>query len=138
MSLNCAVKLGIPEIIHNHGGKIFLGELAGATKTPLEKKHALCHLMRLLVITGVFSMKDNIYYQLTPFSKLLIKDKEDNLAPYVVSVLSQFMVKPWHFMSDWSLINSDVKHEGLSFWDVTNEDVELGKMFSEAMPSKSR
>ncbi|PKI37933.1 hypothetical protein CRG98_041676 [Punica granatum] len=54
MSLKCALQLGIPDIIHNHGGPMTIGELVSALSVHSGKAHCIFHLMRILVHSGFF------------------------------------------------------------------------------------
>ena len=55
MSLKCAVELGIPDIINNHGQPMPLSELISSL--PIHPSNTTCvpRLMRLLVHHGLFS-----------------------------------------------------------------------------------
>nr|GME21110.1 trans-resveratrol di-O-methyltransferase-like [Ipomoea batatas] len=53
-SLKCAVELGIPDVIHKHGGPITLEELVDALAINKAKANHLGRLMRLLTRSGFF------------------------------------------------------------------------------------
>ncbi|GLT62233.1 hypothetical protein SLA2020_348840 [Shorea laevis] len=55
MSLKCAVQLGIPDIIHSHGGPITLSELVSALPIHPTKVNCVYRLMRMLVHSGFFA-----------------------------------------------------------------------------------
>lgn len=65
MSLKCAIQLGIPDIIHNHGKAMTLAELAGAIPINQSKSESLRRLMRLLVHTKFFKGDGEAGYCLT-------------------------------------------------------------------------
>ncbi|PKI56644.1 hypothetical protein CRG98_022956 [Punica granatum] len=54
MSLKCALQLGIPDIIHDHGGPMTIGELVSALSVHSGKAHCIFRLMRILVHSGFF------------------------------------------------------------------------------------
>lgn len=56
MALKCAVELGIPDIIHNHGKPITLPHLINALNPSINKPKSNClhRLMRILTRTGFF------------------------------------------------------------------------------------
>ncbi|MBA0598123.1 hypothetical protein Gorai_007899 [Gossypium raimondii] len=55
MSLKCAVQLGIPDAIHNHGEPITLSELVSALGIVPTKASFTYRLMRVLVHAGFFA-----------------------------------------------------------------------------------
>ncbi|KAH7533156.1 hypothetical protein FEM48_Zijuj04G0100400 [Ziziphus jujuba var. spinosa] len=82
MSLKCAIELGIPDIIHNHGQPISLSKLIESLPIHPSKTHCICRLMRLLVHSGFFTKQKGDHqtqqeekYSLTPASRLLLKDE---------------------------------------------------------------
>ncbi|XP_076924804.1 trans-resveratrol di-O-methyltransferase-like [Bidens hawaiensis] len=56
MSLGCALELGIPDIIHNHGKPITIQELVSKLNIPIEKTLHLQRLMRFLIHSNFFSL----------------------------------------------------------------------------------
>ncbi|KAK4594180.1 hypothetical protein RGQ29_018027 [Quercus rubra] len=129
MSLKCAIQLGIPDTIHNHGQPITLQEL-----------------MRLLVHSGFFAKtivhenqekeKEEEAYTLTPSSRLILKDNVTNLSPFVLAMLDPALVSP----CDSRLMNLVVKDykpifEGLgSLVDVGGGTGTIARIISEAFP----
>ena len=55
MSIKCAVQLGIPDIIHNHGQPITFPELVSKLHIHPKRTSCLHRLMRLLVHSGCFT-----------------------------------------------------------------------------------
>ena len=55
MSLKCAIQLGIPDIIHNHGKPMTLPEQVAELSVHPKKIRCVCRLMRILVQSGFFA-----------------------------------------------------------------------------------
>ena len=57
MSLKCAIQLGIPDIINNHGKPMTISQLTLAL--PINKKRSSCvhRLMRILIHSGFFALQ---------------------------------------------------------------------------------
>ncbi|XP_021294631.1 probable O-methyltransferase 3 [Herrania umbratica] len=147
MSLKCAVQLGIPDIIHNHGRPITLSELVSALHIDPAKDSCIYRLMRLLVHSGFFATtkvdadQEEEAYVLTPFSKILLKDKINCLSPFVVAVLGPAMMTPWQFLGDWIQGTKQRPFEsanGKAFWDYMDQDPEFKNHFHDAMESDSQ
>ena len=149
MSLKCAIQLGIPDIIHNHGQPITLLELVSKLHIHPKKSSCLDRLMRLLVHSGFFTKTkvhenqedDEEAYILTPSSRLTIKDKVTNFSPFVQAMLDPVLVSPWQFLGDWfqgSELTPFVKAHGMGLWDYCNESPKYNNIFNEAMASDSR
>jgi len=159
MSLNCAIQLAIPDIIHNHGQPITLPQLASKLHIHPKKTSCLYRLMRLLVHSGFFTKTKLHQYQpedeekeeeeeegyaLTPSSRLVIKDNVTSLSPFVKAMLDPALVSPWHVLGDWLQEGSTQeltpfeKTHGMSFWNYCNQNTEYGGVFNEAMASYSQ
>jgi trans-resveratrol di-O-methyltransferase len=148
MSLKCAIQLGIPDIIHNHGQPITLPELVSKLHIHPKKSSCVHRLMRLLVHSGFFSktivhenQEEEEAYTLTPSSRLLIKDKVTSLSPFVQAVLDPVVVNPWQFLGDWfqgSELTPFEKAHGMGLWDYCNQSPEYNNIFNEGMASDSR
>ncbi|KAJ4977443.1 hypothetical protein NE237_002549 [Protea cynaroides] len=140
MSLRCAVQLGIPDIVHNHHQPITLSELVMKLAIPNTKTACLFRLMRLLVHSGFFTIR-NEGYVLTPSSTLLLKDNTMSVSPFLEAVLNPILVTPSYFLSTWfhgdGLTSFDAMH-GRTFWDYAGHDIELNNNFNKAMASDSR
>ncbi|XP_022777331.1 probable O-methyltransferase 3 [Durio zibethinus] len=147
MSLKCAVQLGIPDIIHNHGEPITLSELVSALHIDSTKASCIYRLMRMLVHSGFFATtkvdkdQENEAYVLTPFSKILVKDKINCLSPFVMAMLSPVLMTPWQFLGDWIQGTRERPFEsanGKAFWDYMDQDPEFKTLFHDAMESDSQ
>ncbi|XVF25731.1 hypothetical protein REPUB_Repub13aG0239000 [Reevesia pubescens] len=148
MSLKCAVQLGIPDIIHNHGEPITLSELVSALNIDPTKASCIYRLMRMLVHSGFFGTiklnkdQENEAYVLTPFSKILLKDKINCLSPFVMSALAPVLMTPWQFLGDWIQGTKQTRPfetaNGKAFFDYMDQDPEFKNLFHDAMKSDSQ
>lgn len=147
MSLKCAVQLGIPDAIHNHGEPITLSELVSALGIDPTKASFTYRLMRVLVHAGFFATtkvnkgREKEAYVLTPFSKILIKEKINCLSPFVVGMLCPAIMMPWQFLGDWMQGTKESPFEtanGKPFWDYMDHDPVFKTLFHEAMKSDSQ
>ena len=148
MSIKCAVQLGIPDIIHNHGQPITFPELVSKLHIHPKKTGCLHRLMRLLVHSGFFT-KTKIHenqekeeaYTLTLLSRFILKDKVTNLSPFILALLDPVLVSPWQFLGDWfqgSELTPFEKAHGMGFWDFCDQSPEFNTIFNEAMASDSK
>lgn len=149
MSLKCAVQLGIPDIISNHGQPITLSELVSALDIHPTKAGFIYRLMRLLVHDGFFTStkigeneeEEEASYDLTPSSRLLLKDKIPSLSPFLVAMLEPAIITPWHSLGNWFQREEDMtpfeSAHGISFWAYGNKNSEFGNLFNQAMASDS-
>ncbi|WCJ30893.1 Pluviatolide O-methyltransferase [Euphorbia peplus] len=143
MSLKCAVELNIPDIIHNHGGPMTLSELESCLSSldPSKSQH-LPRLMRVLVDSGFFSLRENGYL-LTAESLLLLKDHPLTARPYILAVLDPILVQPWQFLSAWFRESSNTNStpfslaNGRTFWDLAGKNPRFNGFFNDAMASDS-
>ena len=145
MSVNCAIELAIPDIIHSHGRPITLPHLASKLHFHPKKTSCLHRLMRLLVHSGFFTKtklhhhhhhhqnqpeddeekeeEEEEGYALTPSSRLVIKDNVTSLSPFVKAMLDPVLVSPWHVLGDWLQVGSTQeltpfeKTHGMSLWN---------------------
>ncbi|KAE8669904.1 Trans-resveratrol di-O-methyltransferase [Hibiscus syriacus] len=145
MSLKCAIDLGIPDIIQNHGKPMTITELVAAL--PKLNPTKACHisrLMRILVHSGFFAkqkLDDYDGYVLTDASRLLLKDNPLNAAPLLKFLLDPILMQPWHFVGAW-FQNDDrtpfVTAHGEMLWDYCSHDPRgtgtLGKTIADAYP----
>ncbi|CAN6230762.1 unnamed protein product [Urochloa humidicola] len=148
MALRSAIKLGIPTAIHRCGGAASLSELHTHLPVPASKFPCLSRLiMKLLVLSEIFREGEAGAYCLTPVSRLLVEDDEDQ------TCLSQFTAlatSPFHFgasqrLPEWLKKEDDAAVEtpfmmahGAGFYGYTGRDLEFGKLFNEAMGADSR
>ncbi|KAK8992060.1 hypothetical protein V6N11_044952 [Hibiscus sabdariffa] len=117
MSLKCAVDLGIPDIIQNHGKPMTVSELVAALPTlnPTKARN-IYRLMRILLHSGFFeqqklSQEDG--YVLTDASRLLFKDNPFGITPLLKVMLDPILTKPWEFLGPW-LQNNDSTPFGMA------------------------
>ena len=109
MSLKCAIQLGIPDIIHNHGQPITLLELVSKLHIHPKKSSCLHRLMGLLVHSSFFTKTkvhenqedDEEAYILPPSSRLTIKDKVTNLSPFIQAMLDPVLVSKDGYGTVW-------------------------------------
>ncbi|KAK8992076.1 hypothetical protein V6N11_044968 [Hibiscus sabdariffa] len=145
MSLKCAVDLGIPDIIHNHGKPMTVSELVAALPTlnPTKARN-IYRLMRILLHSGFFeqqklSQEDG--YVLTDASRLLLKDNPFGITPLLKVMLDPILTKPWDFLGPWLQNNDstpfDTAH-GKPLWDYACHVPKLGHLFNEGMASDAR
>ncbi|KAK8999281.1 hypothetical protein V6N11_070457 [Hibiscus sabdariffa] len=141
MSLKCAVDLGIPDIIHNHGKPMTVTELVAALPT-LDRTKAgnIYRLMRILVHSEFFGVEEDGYV-LTNASRLLLKDDPLSLTPFVESMLDPMLTKPWDYLSVWFQNKDrtpfDTAH-GKAFWEYGFHDPKLGTLFNQGLATDSR
>ncbi|KAJ7964118.1 O-methyltransferase [Quillaja saponaria] len=146
MSLKCAINLGIPDIINNHGKPMTLPQLIAAL--PIHdnsKSNCVYRLMRILIHSGFFSQQkisendtEEEGFVMTNSSKLLLKDHPLSVTPLLHFALDPILSKPWHCMSDWfksdDLTPFDTAY-GMNFWDYAGHVPKLNRFFNDAMAS---
>ncbi|KAJ3695246.1 hypothetical protein LUZ60_000623 [Juncus effusus] len=138
MALKCAVELGIPDAIHNHGQPMSLTNLQAALSLPPSKQPHLHRLMRMLTHMGFFGEKstrdgDEVAYDLTSISKLVTSNMGPiNLSTFVNIELHESLVKPSLYLSDWFKQESSVAPfemvHGSNLWKMMSESPELTKL----------
>nr|CAB3491344.1 unnamed protein product [Digitaria exilis] len=147
MAFKCALELRIADAIHHHGGTSTLTQIASQAKIHPSKIPCLCRLMRVLTVTGIFSIDKNPteegvhVYGLTPASRLLAGPQ--NLAPTLNLILHNTFVSPFlglgtwleHKLPDVSLF--EMAH-GKDVWDVIIHDATISQLFNAAMIADSR
>ncbi|KAF2283289.1 hypothetical protein GH714_043660 [Hevea brasiliensis] len=104
MSLKCAIQLGIPDVIHNHGKPITLSQLISSLPVHPAKARSIPRLMRLLVHSGFFAQAkisedddQEEAYVLTSASQLLLKDNPLSVTPFLMTMLDPILTRPWHY-----------------------------------------
>lgn len=145
MSLKCAVELGVPDIIQNHGQPITLSDLiTSLPKIHPSKTHCIYRLMRMLVHSCFLAKhkdEEEEKYSLTLASRLLLKDGPLTMAPLVLSALDLVFVTPWHSLSTWFEKSHgtvfETAHER-SMWDFAARDPKFNCMVNEQMASDSK
>ncbi|PON43707.1 O-methyltransferase COMT-type [Parasponia andersonii] len=148
MSLRCAIQLGIPDAIHNHGKPMNLPQLLAALPIHQTKAPFVRRLMRILVHSGFFTVEKvseidvlEEGYILTNASRLLLKDHPLSVAPFVLGILDPIVAKPYHHMSSWFQNDSPTAFHtayGMNIWDYTCHEPKLAHLFNQCMESDSR
>lgn len=149
--LNCALQLGIPDVIHNHNHPMSHPELVSALQLPPEKSSPLHRVMSLLVHLGFFSttkidsnQEEEEGYVLTPSSRLLLRDEITNLSPFARAMVDPVLVNPWRSLGDWFLGKEQSQLTpfetafGVGMWEYCDRNPEFNNVFNEAMASDSR
>ncbi|KAK8999260.1 hypothetical protein V6N11_070436 [Hibiscus sabdariffa] len=149
MSLQCAIDLDIPDIIHKHGKPMPITELIAALpKLHPTKACNIYRLMRILLHSSFFAQQklgdgaaDEGGYVLTDASRLLLKDNPLSAEPLLKSMLDPILVQPWHFLGTW-FQNDDrtpfVTAHGKMLWDYCGHDPRVNNSFNEGMASDAR
>ena len=148
MSLKCAVQLGIPDVIQNHGKPMRLSELIAGLPIHPSKARGIYRLMRILVQSGFFARQkvgendpEEEGYVPTHASRLLQKDNPLSVAPLLLFELDPILTKPWHHVSAWFQNEDSTPFEtahGRTFWDYWANEPTLNNLFNEAMASDAR
>lgn len=147
MCLKSAVHLGIPDIIFKHGQPITIPELVLALEIHPTKSGYIYRLMRLLVHAGFFATakvikddKEEVGYDLTPSSRLLLKDSVPTLSPFVRAMFHPALVHSSEFLAEWFHSNEVTPFNtafGTGYWDYLSQNQEFNGLFNEAMISDS-
>ncbi|KAM0053243.1 putative trans-resveratrol di-O-methyltransferase [Helianthus debilis subsp. tardiflorus] len=157
MSLKCAIRLQIPDIINRHGSPMLLSELVQALGLQQERTQSVYRLMRILVQCGFF-VKQSVStrgrhdeeeeeeeeeegYLLAPPSRLLLKEHPFSLRPYLLALLDPILTDPWHDMGKWFQKNDVTPFHtthGRSLYDLAGQQPALNQSFNEAMACDSR
>lgn len=112
MALKCAVELGIPTAIHRHGGAASPTDLITALSLPSAKLPFLRRLLRLLAVSGVFTVdktkttgEDEQMYCINPVSYLLVHGIPDevhiNHSSLVLTCTSTRYIEAAMGLADW-------------------------------------
>ncbi|KAK1370387.1 xanthohumol 4'-O-methyltransferase-like [Heracleum sosnowskyi] len=138
----CAIELGIPDILENHGDPMTLSQLSTALSC---SSAALFRIMRFLMNRGIFKEKITkegcMGYVQTPLSRLLTKDGHNSLAPLLLFQNSSVIITPWHFLSACVMDNNLSAFAyayGKDTWKYTAENPGHNKFFEEAMACDTR
>ncbi|KAI5338192.1 hypothetical protein L3X38_017463 [Prunus dulcis] len=141
MSLKCAVQLGIPDVIHNHGQPTSLSNLISSLNVHPSKAHFIARLMRILVHSNFFAQdqqvqlallpnnnnnnenivhqdlddeaeeKAVVVYSLTPASRLLLKEGPLSTRQFLLMNLDPVLIDPFHLMGTWCQMNNNGNHD---------------------------
>ncbi|PWA96061.1 isoflavone 7-O-methyltransferase [Artemisia annua] len=152
MALYCCLKLGIPDVIHNHDKPITLQELVSKLNIPIEKTLHLKRLMRLLIHSNFFYVTKFLIrddkdekegYVPTLSSKLLLKntseklEKLPSLLPFANLMLDPEFIYYWQIQGSWFEGNASTTFESCK-GEFANKNPKFNKLFNEAMESNSK
>ena len=147
MSLKCAIDLGIPDIIQNHGKPMTVTDLVAALPINATKTCSIYRLMRILVHSGFFSQQklgndpQEQGYVVTNASRLLLKSEPLSVTPLAKAALDPIMTKPWHFLGTWFQNDDSTAFNtahGRNYWDYGVHNPNFSHLFNEAMASDAR
>ncbi|XP_061944024.1 trans-resveratrol di-O-methyltransferase-like [Populus nigra] len=147
MSLKCAIQLGIPDVIHDHGKPMTLSELVAVLPIHPSKAPGVYRLMRILLHSGFFATQNNSGetegegYVLTNASQLLIKDNPLSVTPFLLAMLDPILTQPWHYVSVWfqnDAPSSFYTAHQRTCWEYAGHETKLNHLFNEAMASDAR
>ncbi|PHT67679.1 8-hydroxyquercetin 8-O-methyltransferase [Capsicum annuum] len=160
MSLKCAIQLGIPDIIHNHGQPMTLSDLVKSlpiSNINGKTRNCIYRLMRILFHAGFFVQtnlinkeeekaekkeeeKEEEGYLLTPTSRLFLKNEPLSLVPFLQVQLDPMMMDPWQCLGKW-FKNGDHSSSttpfgavhGKSFFEYSVDEPRFNRLFNESM-----
>ncbi|XP_051135139.1 chavicol O-methyltransferase-like [Andrographis paniculata] len=148
MAINCAVELGIPDIVHRYGRPMPHSKLVEELPLAKSKVQDIHRIMRVLVYSKVFvidekSGNDEPYYSLSPAGALLLKDAPMAVAPYFPVMLNHETLKAWSHISKWFVAgDEDSPFEtahGKTLWQCFSaSDPKIGNSFNESMSCDTR
>ncbi|CAN6372378.1 unnamed protein product [Urochloa humidicola] len=157
-ALHTAVKLGIPNIIHRHGGAASLSDLLAALPIlPPSRRPYLSRLMKVLAVAGIFTAEEDHVpatggvYRLNAVSRLLVEDDASinggcggrSLSPCVLmGTTSLYLLASLKF-HQWLLSYGDdaatpfAMAHGDTLYGVAGRDAGVNAAFNEAMGASS-
>ncbi|KAJ3698350.1 hypothetical protein LUZ61_002055 [Rhynchospora tenuis] len=142
MTLKCAIELGIPNAIHNHGQPMTLYELHDALSLPINNKPHLWRLLRMLTHVGFLSVHQNTgtdtepAYDLTSISRLVInKSNSSSRSPEFNTLFSDAMASDSSFLSDFIIKHVNVFQGISSLVDVGGGSGSVSMAIAKAFPN---
>ncbi|KAF3443201.1 hypothetical protein FNV43_RR12882 [Rhamnella rubrinervis] len=151
LALRCAIELGIPDLMQNHGKPITLSELVASLHIHPAKTHFLYRLLRVLVHTGFFAKHQQRHdeeeeeeYSLTLAFRLLPKErwptKSIQISIADTPLDSLFLnlmltLSSWFKNSDKTVIETA---RNKTMWDLASSDKGLNSSFNQMMARESR
>ncbi|XP_074277437.1 (R,S)-reticuline 7-O-methyltransferase-like [Silene latifolia] len=141
MALKCVVKLGIPDIIHSHGRPISLTQIATQLESNSPGHRCLARVMHVMSRRGIFastsSLENEILYDLTPSSRLILKDSSNNpsYAPIILMLNDPELLAPLHYLS-FTVTDGGVAFEkahNCSIWEYLAEKEDVNKIFHDGL-----
>ncbi|CDP19712.1 unnamed protein product [Coffea canephora] len=117
--VKCAVELGIPDLISNHGKPITLSDLISVLPIHPSKSAHIFRLMRFLANSGFF-VENPQGYALTSAGRLLLKDEPFNVRAHIFLSCDPALLKPWNFLTDsiWKMFNENMASDNHLFVEV--------------------
>ncbi|CAL4909111.1 unnamed protein product [Urochloa decumbens] len=149
MALKAALDLRIPDAINQHGGSATLPQIVTKVTLHPSKTPCLRRLMRVLTVTGVFSVQRSsaddggeLVYGLTSASRLLVGSSLTNVSPFLTLMLNTLFVSPFLGLHEWFQQEmpgpSPFKFtHGRDLWDMNDHDASFGKLFDKGMVADS-
>ncbi|KAF3443200.1 hypothetical protein FNV43_RR12881 [Rhamnella rubrinervis] len=153
MVLRCAIELGVPDLMQNHGKPFTLSELVASLHIHPTKTHFLYRLLRILVHMGFFAKhqrrrgeeeEEEEKYSLTLAFRLLPKERWPTKSiPISVSNTPQdslllnlmLSLSTWFKNSDKTVLETARRK---TVWDMASGDKGLNSSFNEMMARDSR
>uniref|UniRef100_A0A0D9WJZ4 O-methyltransferase domain-containing protein n=1 Tax=Leersia perrieri TaxID=77586 RepID=A0A0D9WJZ4_9ORYZ len=150
MALKSALDLRIADAIHHNGGAATLPEISTTATLHPSKLPCLRRLMRLLTISGVFTVaaaagdgEDEPVYALTPASRLLVGG--GNLASTSSMILHPTLLTPLLAVGDWLRLETPSpaacifrQAHGEGIWELADRDAVFDAAINEGMACDSR
>ncbi|KAJ1263658.1 hypothetical protein BS78_09G202400 [Paspalum vaginatum] len=150
MALKASLDLRIPDAIDQHGGPATLPQIVAKVALHPSKIPCLRRLMRVLTVTGVFTVYHSsadgggdLVYGLTPVSRLMVGSSGPlNLSHFLNLMLDPMLVSPFLGLGDWfqhempdpSLLKMT---HGWDVFDLTDHHASFGKLFGNGMVADS-
>jgi len=133
-AITTAADLGVADALAS--GPLPLDELAGKVGA---NPDALRRLLRALTSRGIFALRADGRYELTPLADLLRSDAPVSMAAMARFVGSRQQREHWSLLTEAIRTGTSVvkKLRGTSFFEYMGEDAEFGQLFNDAMTSLS-
>lgn len=151
MCLKCALELGIPDAIHNHGGPMMLNELLAAVAVQPLKADPLRRIMRVLVHSNFFELckipaggddeEEEVAYALNSASKHLLENHPLGLRRCILGLMEPGQFRTLGSLSSWFCNGDPTPYEtahGRSGWERLAGDPEYDLGFNATMASDSQ
>ncbi|PKI69159.1 hypothetical protein CRG98_010426 [Punica granatum] len=135
MSLKCAVELGIPDVIHDHGCPMTLPDLVSALGIPQARAGFLCRLMRMLTHSGFFALQTDQQ----PRDDGGEEEERPEACTLVANVVHPIIVQTFNGLSKWFHSDSPVTpfemQHGRAYWDHFAREPHYNLIMNECMAS---
>lgn len=140
--VKCAIELGIPDAIENHGGPMTLSELSSTLNC---SQSLLSRIMRFLVHYRIFlevstNNGDSTAYKHTPLSRRMVSNTENSMAALILLESSPVMLAPWHGLSARVRLSGVpfTSAHGKDVWEYASVDDTYSKLINDAMACGAR